>query len=291
MFYPELQTCLREITCALEAAGIENAQKEARILVFERAQLTLTDLTLSPDLEIPDSILKQLEIDVAMRCQDRKPLSKILGHQEFFGHQFIVSKDTLDPRPDSECLIEVALKVFEQQPPRKILDLGTGTGCLILTLLKLWPHATGMGVDVSADALSIAQQNASALNLQDRIEFIESNWFNSLDSVLHASSFDLIISNPPYIRSDVIQNLQPEVRNHDPILALDGGEDGLTAYKKILNEINHYLSNDSKVLFEIGFDQAESVERLIEESRFFMKHVHSDYAGNLRVVEISRGDK
>lgn len=214
----------------------------------------------------------------------REPVSRILGNREFYGRPFIVSPATLDPRPDSETLIEAALGLLATLPSRtapRILDIGTGTGCLLITLLAECPAATGIGTDISAGALELAARNARDLGVADR-----ASWMLSRSRPPAGMSFDLVLSNPPYIRSAEIAGLAPEVRLYDPQAALDGGDDGLDVYREILAG----LSLDALGgwgLFEVGYDQATAVSDLIaarygaSASEF---RTYADLGGHTRCV-------
>jgi len=258
----------------------EVSDHEARLILKERANIEWSDIIAKPDSKIDDS---QILADLAT-FKSGKPLSKIYRHTEFYGRRFKVTERTLDPRPDSETLIEAILS--KKQKPNSILDLGTGTGCLLLTLLAELPNATGTGVDISVDALGVAKDNAKSLNLDSRAAFVQSNWAESIDQ-----KYDLVISNPPYIESNVIPTLDSSVKNYDPILALDGGQDGLNAYRTIFSQLDSVLNLNGFCIVEIGFDQAESVPRLIEEQGLIIGSVMSDLAGNPRAVDIYLNEK
>ena len=254
------------------------SDNEARIILKERAGLGWSDIIANPkgDIETKE-ILKDLEERLT-----GKPLSKIYGKKEFWGLEFEVNEHTLDPRPDSETLIEVALDHYKgKQAPKTILDLGTGTGCLLLSLLSEFPGTQGIGVDLSEEALKVAKKNTESLDLSSRTTFIQGAWAQNIDQ-----RFDLIISNPPYIASNVIPNLKKEVKNYDPMLALDGGKDGLQAYRDIFSDLSRILNDDGIALFEIGFDQADDVVRLSKEYEIRNKSVHRDLAGKPRVVDM-----
>jgi len=251
---------------------------EARIILKERAGIDWSDIIANPSREIETTAVMK---DMAERVEG-KPLSKIYGKKEFWGMEFATSENTLDPRPDSETLIEVALKHYkDKEPPKTILDLGTGTGCLLISLLCEFPNAQGIGIDLSDHALEIAQKNAESHGLATRCELIKGEWTANLDG-----KFDLIVSNPPYIASNIIPNLEKEVKNYDPILALDGGSDGLQAYKDIFSDLNRVLNDDGIALFEIGFDQADDMRRLSEEYKIRLGDIYPDLAGNPRVVDM-----
>ena len=188
-----------------------------------------------------------------------EPESRILGEREFWGLTFAVTAATLDPRPDSETLIETALTLLRNVSAPRILDLGTGTGCLLLALLHERADATGMGVDLSPEALGVASANAARLGLAPRASFHAGNWTERLDE-----KFDLVISNPPYIRHDDIAMLEVEVREHDPMLALDGGADGLDAYRALARLLPDFLTQAGHAVIELGAGQADEVTSLFE---------------------------
>lgn len=268
-------------------AGILTAELDARLILDERCGMDWSRIISDPGYILNDDDMNVIAQDLAQRLNG-KPLSKIYCKREFWGLEFEVNDDVLDPRPDSETIIDIALKLYTKDAPLRILDMGTGTGCLLIALLSEFPNANGMALDVSDKALAVAKRNAIRHNLDKRAEFLQSDWFEGLDD---EERFDLIVSNPPYIRESVIPELEPEVRNFDPILALDGGADGLQAYKKIFSSFSHHLNPQGTGLFEIGYDQKEDVMRLGRESRFSRVNVHPDLAGQPRVVEICCGDK
>lgn len=262
----------------------EIGELEARIILKERANVEWADIIANPDREIlTDTILNDLAT-----CKSGKPLSRIYGKREFWGLEFTVNEHTLDPRPDSETLIEAILNRYQSQnkAPETILDLGTGTGCLLLSCLSEFKNAKGIGADINEKTLQTAQGNAKSLGLEGRTRFIQSNWIESIDE-----KCDLIIANPPYIESNVIPNLTKQVKNHDPMLALDGGEDGLQAYKDILSNLSRVLNDTGFAIFEIGFDQAEKVTRLSENYGFFPGKLYTDLAGNPRAVDMFKSEK
>jgi len=287
---PTLQSLYRQLKQRLGQSGVENADLEARYILEHRAHIKASDLITAPEQDIEDNIAVHIYKDVEERIQG-KPLSKIHGYREFWGRNFIVSEDTLDPRPDTETLIETALSKYENSSPNTIIDLGTGTGCILITLLKEYPQSRGIGIDVSSAAIKIARQNAEKHAVELRAEFIESSWLDNVAESVFDSRDILIVSNPPYVKSSMIPKLSIEVQNHDPILALDGGKSGLDEYKKILFQIKNKINHPVNILFEIGYDQQESLVRIVEQSGFVVNAVHRDLLGNPRVVDISSGDK
>lgn len=261
---------------------------EARWLLEDRCNIDQTTLITQPDFIISEAIQRQIQSDVEKR-KSGVPLSKVIGWREFYGRRFYVNEDVLDPRPDTEVLIERVLNWYKLENNRhiRILDIGTGSGCIALTLLNEIPNSSVVATDISEKALFVTKRNAKELATQGcHFSVVQANWYPE-----NADKFDLIVSNPPYINSDVIPCLSREVKNHDPLLALDGGLDGLEAYKKILEKMKNYLAPDGRAFFEIGYDQELSVSRLVKDSRFEVVNVHRDYAENPRVVEISSGDK
>ncbi|NCT40650.1 MAG: peptide chain release factor N(5)-glutamine methyltransferase [Alphaproteobacteria bacterium] len=254
---------------------------EARIILKERSDVSWADIITRPDDLIDDNAMALIERDLE-QFQSGKPLSRIYGKREFWGLEFSIDEHTLDPRADSETLIEVALAHYKNKPaPKTILDLGTGSGCLLLALLSEFKSAKGIGVDISEGAVKAAQNNAKALGLDGRAEFIKGKWGESLNE-----SFDLIISNPPYIASKVIPNLEKNVKNHDPMGALDGGNDGLDAYNEIFSDLFRLMNDDGLAVFEIGFDQADDITRLSNKYEIRIGTIHADLSGNPRAVDM-----
>lgn len=243
-------------------AECDTPQREAQILLEHAAG--------------DDALFQQL---LERRCA-REPMSQILGERGFWEHDFIVTPDVLTPRPDSEVLIEEAIKLLsDKYKPYRFLDLGTGSGCLLLTLLHEFPEATGLGIDKSSVALNVAKQNANKLNLQEKVEFKQGNWAEGL-----TDSFELVISNPPYIPQAHIEGLMPEVRDYEPLMALEGGEDGLQFYREISAQLENILSKDSWLIFEVGQGQADEVAAIAVQNGFALQNIRKDYGGVERAV-------
>lgn len=273
----------RRMRGKLESARIENPALDARILVRQGGNFSDSDL-----ITMGRTPLSVQQIETIQKFVDRRmagePVSRIVGGREFYGRNFRLSPDTLDPRPDTETLIDAALK----KPALRILDLGTGTGCILITLLAELPNATGVGIDINPGAVAISRENAKAHGVESRVEFRCGSWFEPLKP---GESFDLIVSNPPYIPESEIESLAVEVRKHDPRLALSGGDSGVEAYKNILMKIKNHLVCGGRALFEIGKGQEEALARLVGESNMTPRESYRDMAGVLRVVEITRGEK
>ena len=329
---PSLSEILRDAAARLAAADVDNPALDARLLIAhalncDRAQLLTQDERL---LTAEESATIQKLIE---RRANREPVARILGLREFWGLPFGLNEATLDPRPDSETLVEAALKnhpplaggsklplqfrggvtrdVEKEETPSpakttdlpsgkskfllplpqgeralssfRLLDLGTGTGCLLLALLHEWPHATGLGVDIAPRAVEQAQANAKRLGLEDRAAFRANDW---LDGTIE--TFDVIICNPPYIASAEIPALMPEVRDHDPRAALDGGEEGLAIYRLLIPQLPRFLNPQGFAVFEIGQGQAEAVCALFRQAGFRDVSTRRDLGGIERCVAAKR---
>ena len=285
-----LKSLYRYIIDQFKNVGLDTPDLDARLIITERTEYDWSDIITRPDADINDNEYASIMSDIKQRLSG-KPLSRIYGQREFWGLPFKLSDATLDPRPDTELIIEIALDRFSKNKPLRILDLGTGSGCILISLLTEFPDSIGFGVDLSLDAVKTASENAVQNRCMERAHFVCASWGDALSAHTSADSFDLIVSNPPYITSQVIPTLAQEVQNHDPILSLDGGNDGLQAYKKIFSQIKSLIHDDGFALFEIGYDQDKDVMRLAEDSGFALRTVHVDISGNPRVVEISCGDK
>lgn len=223
-----------------------------------------------------------------VRRKAGEPLSRIIGTRHFWSLDFAITPDVLDPRPDTECVVEQAARFIRArnlQTPR-VLDIGTGSGCILLALLHEFPQASGVGVDVSEAALRVAQTNAERLGLDSRAIFKRSNWADDVQGC-----FDVVVANPPYIRSDVIPALSESVRHYDPMLALDGGCDGVAPNRAILSSLKRILDCGGRAFLEIGFDQAEDIARLVDNAGATLVAVHRDFGGQDRVAEITLGEK
>ncbi len=266
-------------------SDVEDADLAARFLIRETCGISDSAFLIGGGAAVDNDLRARLE-SYAQRHIDGEPISRILNRAAFWDLSFRVTPDVLDPRPETEMIITRALKIMPRDSDIDIADLGTGSGCLIVTLMTLYSRARGWAVDKSPVALAVARDNAVAHGVEDRISFIEGNWLESPDRL-----FDLIVSNPPYIPNRDIANLDVSVKNYDPILALDGGKDGFDAYRQIIPAIKKHLKQDGTALLEIGIFQAEKIERLVEDSGLCVKSVHVDMSGIPRVVEISFGEK
>jgi release factor glutamine methyltransferase len=258
-----LRQAFIEAAAALRAAGKETPELDARILLCHAAGVTQEAYVASPEALLAEDDSQRFRAMLARRLAG-EPVSRITGAKEFYWHLFMLDRHTLDPRPDTETLIDAVLDMLTREgrrdEPLRILDLGTGTGCILLTLLAELPHATGVGSDKSDEALEVAQRNAVALDVARRARFVSGDWFEPIDG-----TFDVVVSNPPYIPTADIAGLAPEVR-HDPRLALDGGVDGLDAYRKIVQGVRNVLAPEGVLFLEVGEGQAAAVLGLCKDA-------------------------
>lgn len=280
-----LQDIYNDIRTRLTRAGIDSPALAARILVREALGVDDAALIAGRAVTATPAQLDRLEAMVRRRLNG-EPVSRILGRREFWGMDFTVTPAVLDPRPDTETLVAAVLETMRDRPPARILDLGTGSGCIVISLLHAFPEATATAVDLSPDALAVARTNAGNLGVAERLTLIQGSWFENV-----TGRYDLIVSNPPYIPNPAIESLDREVRNHDPILALAGGDDGYDAYKTIIGGLKSFLNPDGLCYLEIGINQGENVARLVRESNLSLRRTIPDIAGIPRAVEISCGDK
>ena len=258
-----LRQLLHEASARLARAGVDAPERDARLLAAAAVGCSAAELITRRDGAIePDASYRMVEF--VRRRTAREPVSRILGSRGFFGREFALSPATLDPRPDSEVLVEAVLAFVEtkgwQSRPLRILDVGTGSGCLLLTLLAELPLATGLGTDISTAALETAASNACQLGVSERARFETTRGFEGV-----AGPFDILVCNPPYIASGDIPGLEPEVRDFDPLTALDGGADGLQVYRQIIPAIEQVLPSGFAVL-EVGAGQADAVEQLLRRA-------------------------
>jgi release factor glutamine methyltransferase len=271
---------VRLLRLAFERAGIETAALDARVLTCAALGVGPTDLLTAR--ERPVGPAADLLADYASRRLAREPVARILGEREFWGLPFALSPDTLVPRPDTETVVETARAlVRDRAAPLRVLDLGTGSGCLLVALLYECRSAFGVGTDRSPAALATARANATRNGVGPRAAFLAGNWGEAL-----SGPFDLVVSNPPYIASEVIASLDADVREHDPMLALDGGPDGLDAYRAILADARRLLAPGGHLIVEIGYDQAEALRVLAKAKGLAVVREASDLAGHPRCVAL-----
>jgi release factor glutamine methyltransferase len=274
-----------EAASILRQGGIETPELDARLLVCHAASLTHEAYIAGARDELAPATRARLDAAIERRLK-HEPVARITGSREFYGRAFLLDPHALDPRPDTETLIEAALAIVERKGlrdmPLRLLDLGTGTGCILVTLLAELPRADGIGTDRSGAALALAAANARRHGVSSRAAFAAGDW---LDAV--TGKFDLVLSNPPYLASAEIAGLAADVAAYDPILALDGGPDGLDAYRRIAGRAGEVLAEDGRFLFEIGPTQGAAVSEILRQAGLRLdgqEGVRRDLAGRPRVV-------
>jgi len=278
-----LRQALDEAARRLQLAGIERPRAEARLLAGHALGLTIEQVVGSDTNILSGDQAFAIERLVQLR-ESRQPMAQVLGYREFYGRRFAVTADVLTPRPDSETLIDAVLRrVPERSSPLEILELGVGSGCLLLSLLAELPRARGTGIEISPKALAVAGGNAEALRLADRVTLQAGDW-----SAAANGPFDVIVSNPPYIPHAEIAALEPEVARYEPALALDGGKDGLDYYRRLAVDLDRLLAPGGFVVLEIGFGQADDVAAILAASGFGAIERHRDLGGIERCLQAAR---
>jgi len=282
-----LAQAARNTTQALQAAGIDGASRDARALVAAASRRPALDLIAYPDADLNDAAAVRLEAMVQrrMRCE---PVSRIIGEREFYGRTFQVNRATLDPRPDTETLVDAALEISAQEgfrdQPIRILDIGTGSGCVIVTLLAEFPSASGVATDISPAALAIAAVNADRLGVADRLELRQADALEGIDD-----RYSLIVCNPPYIPSADIASLARDVRDYDPVSALDGGSDGMQIFQRIAPRLQSVIGSGETpgwAIFEVGAYQASSVADILAANGLPACRTWKDLGGHTRCVAV-----
>lgn len=279
---PRVDEAIAAAVRHLREAGIDNPSFDARLLLREATGLTAEDMAREPGQLLAEDSLQKL-CDGIRRRGKREPVSRIIGQREFWSLGFAISPDVLDPRPDTETLVDALLATeTDRSRPLLIADLGTGSGCLLCASLSEFPNARGIGLDMSAEAIVVARNNAQSLGLAVRARFVRGHWASSVA----ANSIDVILTNPPYIPSRQIAELDPEVAEFDPSVALDGGDDGLDAYRAIAQDVERVIKPGGNAFVEIGAGQAEAVASLFESDLIDEIEMISDLSGRLRCLKL-----
>ena len=275
--------CVAWASDRLKAAGIEQPRRETRLLLAHALGLEPAAITGYPERPVPD---REGFLRLVERRARGVPMAQILGRREFWSLDFRVTPDTLDPRPDSEAVVEAALAVVADRRDEalSVIDLGTGTGCLLLAVLSELPAAEGLGVDLSPAAAIVAQDNAARLGLGRRARFLVGDWAAAL-----SGGFDLVLANPPYVARDEIARLQREVAQFEPRLALDGGADGLDAYRRLSGDMRRLLRPSGTAVLEVGFGQWEAAAALFRHAGLRVAEPGRDLQGVARCVICSSG--
>jgi release factor glutamine methyltransferase len=268
----------RAVTAALRAANLDTPELDARLLVAHALGLSRAAVVAASDRTLTKDECRRID-DLRDRRLGREPVARILGHRAFWSLDLAINSQVLDPRPETETVVEAALAAIDRNADLLIADLGTGSGAILLALLRELPGSRGIATDRSESALRLARDNADALGLATRCSFVACDFGTAL-----SGPFDLVVTNPPYIPSAQIVTLAPEVRRHDPLLALDGGDDGLDAYRAIAGDIARLLSPDGMVVVEIGQGQAHAVTGLLIKAGLRVDEPKADLAGLPRAI-------
>jgi release factor glutamine methyltransferase len=277
-----LGEAVAEVANLLRASGIDEPRREARLLLGRSLALDPAAVLGMPERRLSEAERRRVE-NVAARRAAREPVSRIFGTREFWSLEFRLSPETLDPRPDSETLIEAALEALAPDKPQRILDLGTGTGCLLLAVLSERKQAVGVGVDRALGAVTVARGNAARLGFADRASFFVGSWGAAL-----AGPFDLVLANPPYIASAAIATLAPEVSRYEPRLALDGGADGLEAYRVLAPDLARVLHRGGIAALEMGEGQGDEIASILRKAGLQTAARRRDLAGRDRCLIATR---
>lgn len=279
MSAPTLLSAWNDARARLKAAGVDSPVIDARLLLEAAAGATRADILADPHRALTPEQAAALDGYLERRGR-REPVGRILGRQGVWRIMLSVTPHVLSPRSDSEVIVDLALKAFGETQAFDMADLGTGSGAILLAVLSERPRARGIGADISDEALAVAKENAANLDLNGRATFLRTSWADGLPS----DAFDLVVSNPPYIASAVIDTLDPEVREHDPRLALDGGADGLDAYRTLASEALRLLKPSGVFALEVGYDQAQAVTAMMREAGAAQLRTAIDHGGRDRVV-------
>ncbi len=268
----------KDSTKKLEQEGILTSKLDVKILLSFLLDIDSKELIMYFNQHIDRKFINNFE-QLLKRRLNREPIANIVNKKSFWSYDFFVNENVLTPRSDSEILVEAVLSNYNNMNENlNILDLGTGSGCLILSLLKMYKNATGLAIDISDKALQVAKQNAKNLKVEN-IQFLKNNWNDNIED-----KFDIIISNPPYIPTKEIKELEPEVNKFNPLLALDGGEDGLNCYRYLAKSLDKNLKKNTKIFLEIGKNQEKDIEKIFNENGYKLLKIYKDLAEINRIL-------
>jgi len=273
-----LKEIQRKLSNNFSTIGIDTPELDARIILKEVLSLNDKDLILKESFDIPEEVIEKI-IKIESRRLNGEPISKIFKKRDFYNSTFVISHDVLDPRPETELIVEIANNYINKNEVKNVLDLGTGSGCILLSILKENRMINGLGIDLSKEAISIAKQNSKKLNLETQSNFLISNWMSSVNY-----KYDLVVSNPPYIASEDIKKLSKSVKIYDPILSLDGGDDGLNSYRLIASDLKRIISMNALIIIEIGYNQSIQVIDIFKKNDFKLIKKYNDINGLDRVL-------
>lgn len=278
-----LSSLIRKAVEMMEQSGNMDADIDAWLLAEEIFGINRAKYFMNPHVTVEKEAYDRFMQLVDKRCH-KIPLQYLTGRQEFMGFSFYVNENVLIPRQDTELLVEKVLEVIDKHSEIKILDMCTGSGCIGISIKKLRPNTKVTAADLSEKALGVARKNGA--NLKAEVKFVQSDLFEKINE-----KYDIIVSNPPYIRKSDILTLMDEVREHEPLMALDGDEDGLKFYRDISSKLNEFLNDGGLIFYEIGYDQGETVPDILKANNFMNINVYKDLSGNDRVVTGRKGEK
>ena len=259
-------------------SGIETSELDARLILKEILSFDDKELIINENYHIPKGFIKEI-FAIEKRRLKGEPISKIFKKRDFYKSTFIISNDVLDPRPETELIVEIANNFIKKNGVKNILDLGTGSGCILLSVLKENKMINGLGIDLSKEAINIAQKNSKKLQVEKQSNFLISNWMESINF-----KFDIVVSNPPYIPSKDIKKLSKDVKKFDPLISLDGGEDGLSCYRLIVKDLKRVITKNAIIIIEIGCNQSKLVEEIFKKNDFKLVKKYNDINGLDRVL-------
>lgn len=272
-----IEIALKEANIILKKNNIKSYQLDSEILMSDVSKLSRKDFILNKDIELSDEKYQKFKKLIYERSK-RKPISYLIKKKEFWNNEFIINDKVLIPRPETEHLVNEALLVTSEKSGN-ILDLGIGSGCIILSVLQERKKFRGIGVDINSDPLVISNKNAKKLGIENRVKFVKSDIDN-----FRLGKYDLIVSNPPYIKSSDLKNLEKDVIGYEPRIALDGGLDGMSEIRKVINTASKLIKINGKLIIEIAFNQKDKIISLLKNKEFYINKIVKDYSGKDRCV-------
>ena len=273
-----IENILIEGTNTLKQSGVSNPQLDCQILLSNSINKDKKYIILNPKQILNDGQLSDFKSLIEKRKKG-EPIAYLINKKEFWNNEFFVNKDVLIPRPDTELIIEEVLKIYSKNTHLQVLDIGTGSGCILLSILKERKYFYGTGIDISKKSINVSKFNAKKLNLVNRIKFFHS----SVDN-FNAGKYDLIVSNPPYIELVSLKYLEKDIVNFEPKLALSGGFDGFSKIRKVINKANYLIKKNGKFILEIGFNQKNKVKEILKQEGFYINKAVRDYGNNDRCI-------
>lgn len=273
-----IENILIEGTNTLKQSGVSNPQLDCEILLSNSINKDKKYIILNPKQILNDGQLSDFKSLIEKRKKG-EPIAYLINKKEFWNNEFFVNKDVLIPRPDTELIVEEVLKIYSKNTHLQVLDIGTGSGCILLSILKERKYFYGTGIDISKKSINVSKFNAKKLNLENRVKFFHS----SVDN-FNAGKYDLIVSNPPYIELVSLKYLEKDIVNFEPKLALSGGFDGFSKIRKVINKANYLIKKNGKFILEIGFNQKNKVKEILKQEGFYINKAVRDYGNNDRCI-------